>query len=378
MTTIRPFTVAIPEHQLTDLHTRLALTRWPEPEAVDDWSQGAPLASVQALVDYWQHHYDWRACEARLNQWPHFMTDIDGLDIHFMHIRSPHADALPLLMTHGWPGSIIEFMGTIERLTNPTLHGGSAADAFHLVIPSLPGYGFSGKPTRHGWNLQRIASAWITLMERLGYRDYVAQGGDWGSAVTSAIGKLNPPQCRGIHLNLAIVQPTAADLSDLTDAEQKALAGFQFYDQWDSGYSKQQATRPQTVGYSLVDSPVGLAAWIYEKYYAWTDNQGAPEDVFSYDQMLDNIMMYWLNASGASAARLYWESFTTIFTDQVTIPTAISLFPREIFQPSKRWVERVYTNLHYWNETAKGGHFAAFEQPELFVEEVRNGFRALR
>ncbi|GAB3100430.1 epoxide hydrolase [Aestuariicella hydrocarbonica] len=378
MTSITPFTVNIEQQQLDDLALRLRLTRWPEQETVIDWCQGAPLKAVKDLVDYWQHDYDWRRCERRLNQYPQFVTTIDGLPIHFMHIQSPHDDATPMIMTHGWPGSIIEFLEVIEPLTNPTAHGGEASDAFHLVIPSLPGFGFSGKPVHSGWNLERIANAWITLMERLEYRQFVAQGGDWGSAVTSTIGKINPPSCLGIHLNLVIINPVLVDIENLTQLEQTALAKMEHYERWDSGYSKQQSTRPQTVGYSLVDSPVGLASWIYEKYFAWTDNNGKPEDVLSYDQMLDNIMIYWLNATGASSARLYWESFNSIFTDNIDIPTGISLFPKEIFLTSERWAEKVYTKLHYWNECEKGGHFAAFEQPNIFISEVRSSFRSIR
>ncbi len=376
---IRDFHLDIPESQLDDLRQRLANTRWPEQETVADWRQGAPLAAVRELCDYWLNHYDWRRCEARLNGLGQYRTEIDGLDFYFLHIRSPQADALPLIMTHGWPGSVVEFLDVIGPLTDPAAHGGNAGDAFHLVIPSLPGYGFSAKPRDTGWNLERIARAWITLMERLGYDRFVAQGGDWGSGVTTAIGALNPPQCRAIHLNMALVQPGAEDLAlELTPAEQKSLADMKAYQRHESGYAKQQSTRPQTLGYGLVDSPVGQAAWIYEKFHGWTDNQGRPEDALTRDQMLDNIMLHWLPATAASSARLYWESFRDMVGKPMTMPVGVSIFPRELFRPSRRWVERVYPNLFYWNEVDKGGHFAAFEQPGLFVEEVRGCFRGVR
>lgn len=376
---VREFRIAIPQDQLDDLKQRLANTRWPEEETVPDWRQGAPLSAVKSLCDYWLHHYDWRRCESRLNGFPQYQTEIDGLDIHFLHIRSPHADALPLIITHGWPGSVVEFLDVIEPLTNPTAHGGSAEDAFHLVIPSLPGYGFSAKPRRNGWNLDRIARAWIELMARLGYDHFVAQGGDWGSGVCTAIGNLMPSSCRAIHLNMALVQPGAEDLdTELTPAEQKSLADMKTYYRHESGYAKQQSTRPQTIGYGLVDSPVALAAWIYEKFHGWTDNRGAPEDALSRDQMLDNIMLHWLPATGASAARLYWESMHDMMGKPMEMPVGVSIFPRELFRPSRRWVEKVYPNLIYWNETEKGGHFAALEQPALFVKEVRACFRNVR
>jgi pimeloyl-ACP methyl ester carboxylesterase len=375
---INPFKIDIPQAQLDDLKARLANTRWPNAEPVDDWSQGAPLTSVQALCEYWQHSYDWRRCERELNSYPQFTTEIDGLDIHFLHIRSPHNDAMPMIMTHGWPGSILEFMRVIEPLTNPTAHGGHASDAFHLVIPSLPGYGFSGKPTCTGWGLERIAKAWITLMAKLGYTKYVAQGGDWGSGVTSAIGYINPPECQAIHVNMALAQPSAEDMETLTERDQKALADIQYYFDSDSGYAMIQKTRPQSLGYGLADSPAAQAAWIYEKFHRWTDNNGRPEDALTPDQMLDDISMYWLTNSGASSARLYWESFDHIFAEPMTIPCGISVFPKELFRPARHWAERIYQNLIHWNELEKGGHFAAFEQPELFVNEVRSCFANFR
>jgi pimeloyl-ACP methyl ester carboxylesterase len=378
MTQIRPITLAIPQVQLDDLHARLDNTRWPEREVVSDWSQGVPLAALQSLVQYWRHGYDWRRCEARLNALGQHISEIDGLDIHFLHIRSPHENATPLIMTHGWPGSVIEFMGVIEPLTNPAAHGGRAEDAFHLVVPSLPGFGWSGKPSATGWGVEKIARAWGTLMARLGYTRWVAQGGDWGSAVTSSIGAQNVAGCVGIHLNMPIGRPTPEDLANPSPAELKALGALKHYQDWDSGYSTQQRTRPQTVGYGLVDSPVGLAGWIYEKMWAWTDNNGAPEDALSRDAMLDNIMLYWLSASGASSARLYWESFGNFAGRVITLPVAVSAFPKEILPTPRKWAERDYKNIVHWGELDKGGHFAAWEQPEAFVRELRTAFGLMR
>jgi pimeloyl-ACP methyl ester carboxylesterase len=375
---IRPFTLSIPQAELDDLQRRLAATRWPEPETVGDWTQGSPLAKVQTLVDHWRTRYDWRACEARLNALGQFRTEIDGLDIHFLHIRSKHESAMPLIITHGWPGSVIEFMKVIGPLTDPVAHGGRAEDAFHLVIPSLPGFGFSGKPDAKGWGVPRIAMAWITLMGRLGYDRWVAQGGDWGSAVTTTIGVIKPPGCAAIHVNMPLIYPGPEEMADMTEQEQSAVKALQYYQEWDSGYSKQQATRPQTLGYGLVDSPAGQAAWIYEKMWAWTDNSGAPEDVLSMDEMLDNIMLYWLPGTAASSARLYWESFGSFGSIPLSIPVGVSIYPKEIFRASRRWAEKHMTNIIHWNELDKGGHFAAWEQPELYVSEIRDCFRKVR
>ncbi|MBW2941638.1 epoxide hydrolase family protein [Zhongshania aquimaris] len=375
---IKPFRVDIPQSQLDDLKARLANTRWPDAETVDDWSQGAPLSAVKSLCQYWQHSYDWRRCEQELNAHPQFTTEIDGLDIHFLHIRSPHDNALPMLMTHGWPGSVLEFMRVIGPLTNPTAHGGSAKDAFHLVIPSLPGYGFSGKPSATGWGLERIAQAWITLMARLGYSKYVAQGGDWGSGVTTAIARIEPPECLAIHINMALAQPTADDMASLTERDKNALADVKHYFDNDSGYAMIQKSRPQSLGYGLADSPVAQAAWIYEKFHGWTDNKGRPEDALSRDQMLDDISIYWLTNSGASSARLYWESFHSLLAEPITMPCGVSIFPKELFRPARQWVERLYQNLIHWNNVEKGGHFAAFEQAEIFVNEVRACFAKIR
>ena len=377
-TTIEPFTLAIEQAALDDLRRRLAATRWPEKETVVDWSQGAPLSHVRALCDYWAKDYDWRRCEAMLNGFGQFKTEIDGLEIHFIHKRSPNPNALPLLITHGWPGSVIEFHKVIGPLTDPVAHGGKAEDAFHVIAPSLPGYGFSGKPAVAGWGVPRIAKAWVALMKRLGYQRFVAQGGDWGSAVTSAIGALGAPEVAGVHLNMVIGFPGPEDMNDLTDQEKAALASFERYQTWGNGYSQQQATRPQTLGYGLADSPIGQAAWIYEKFFEWTDCDGDPRNALGLDEMLDNIMLYWLPDNGASSARLYWESFRNFPADPIDIPVACSIFPKEIFSCSRRWAERKYKNLIHWNELPKGGHFAAFEQPELFAQELRDGFRSLR
>ena len=370
MSQIRPFTLAIPQSQLDDLHTRLDQTRWPERETVDDWSQGTPLAALQGLTAYWRDGYDWRRCEARLNALGQFVTEIDGLDIHFLHIRSPRADALPLVMTHGWPGSVIEFMGVIEALANPA----DGAQAFHVVAPSLPGFGFSGKPTGTGWGVEKIARAWAELMGRLGYTRWVAQGGDWGSAVTTAIGVQKLPGCAGIHLNMPIGRPLPEDMADPSAGELKALTALKYYQDWDAGYSTQQRTRPQTVGYGLVDSPAGLAGWIFEKMWAWTDNQGSPYDALSRDQILDNLMLYWLPGTGASSARLYWESFGSFAPQQVHLPVAVSAFPKEILPTPRKWAERNFKQLVHWGDMEKGGHFAAWEQPEAFVREMQTAF----
>lgn len=379
MMSIHPFTLSIDQAELDALQTRLAMTRWPERETVSDWSQGVPLAKVRALIDHWQHRYDWRRCEAMLNGWGMHITEIDGLDIHFCHIRSPHDSATPLIMTHGWPGSIIEFCHVVGPLTNPTAFGGKAEDAFHLVLPSLPGYGFSGKPTSTGWGIERIAKAWGLLMDRLGYGDgYGAQGGDWGSAVTAQLGILAPPGLKAIHVNMAVTRPTPDDMADMTDFEKASLASLQAYATDGNGYAQQQKSRPQTLGYGLADSPVGQAAWIYEKFQGWSDAGDDPDAAFGKDTLLDNIMLYWLTNSGASSARLYWESFESFAAAKVEVPTGITAFPKEIFRPSKRWAEKVYTNLIYYNQATRGGHFAVFEVPEIFVDEVRAWGRVVR
>jgi len=378
MAAIEPFSISATTEQLDDLKRRLNNARWPDKETPDDWTQGIPLAYTQEICRYWANEYDWPAREALLNAFPQFRTDVDGLGIHFVHVQSPEPGALPLIMTHGWPGSIVEFQKVIGPLTDPKAHGGDPADAFHLVCPSLPGFGFSDKPTEPGWGVEKIGAAWTRLMAILGYDRYVAQGGDWGSMVTTHVGLQDPEHCAAIHLNMAIVTPDPETMSDLTEKEQSALEGMQFYQDWDSGYSKEQSTRPQTVGYALADSATGQAAWIIEKMYAWTDCDGHPENVLTKDEMLDNVMMYWLPETAASSARLYWESFNSGNLDEVAVPTGISVYPKEIFRTSRRWAEKRYTNIIHYNELDKGGHFAAFEQPESFVNEVRTCFRQLR
>ncbi|HEX5068375.1 MAG TPA: epoxide hydrolase [Myxococcota bacterium] len=375
---IEAFRIAASDEALDDLQRRLRATRWPEREVVDDWSQGIPLAYVQEVCAYWAEKYDWRARERLLNRFPQWKTQIDGLGIHFVHARSPFPHALPLVLTHGWPGSIVEFQKVIGPLTDPPAHGGDARDAFHVVCPSLPGYGFSDKPTRPGWNVERIGRAHAELMSRLGYARYVAQGGDWGAMVTTATGLQDREHCAAIHLNMVIAPPDPATMGDLTEREKSALAGMQHYGDQDSGYSKQQSTRPQTVGYGLTDSPAGQAAWILEKFWSWTDSNGHPENVLTRDELLDNIMLYWLPRNAASSARLYWESFGKPNMSEVPVPTGASIFPKEIFRASRRWAEKRFTKLIHWNELSKGGHFAAFEQPELFLGEVRTCFRQVR
>ena len=368
MNAIRPFTLDIPEADLADLAARLDRTRWPEAETVDDWTQGTPLAALGELVAYWRTGSDWRRCEARLNAVGQFLTEIDGLDIHFLHKPSSRSDAVPLLLTHGWPGSVVEFLGVIDELTEPAV---ADTQACHVIAPALPGYGFSAKPGATGWGVERIAQAWTELMQRLEYRRWLAQGGDWGAAVTMAIGQLAPSECRGIHLNMPIGRPGPDDMQNKDPKVLKALQRLGFYQEWDSGYSNQQSTRPQTIGYGLVDSPSALAAWMLEKVHYWTDNQGSAWDVLTMDQVLDDVMLYWLPATGASAARLYWESFGKFGDGTVSIPAGASAFPGEILPAPREWVERSLTNLVYWNDLDKGGHFAAWEQPELFASELR-------
>jgi pimeloyl-ACP methyl ester carboxylesterase len=380
MSEIRPFRFDVPQSDLDDLKARLASTRWPERETPQDWSQGMPLAYTREVCAYWASEYDWRRCEAALNARPQFITEIDDLDIQFMHVRSKHDNALPLIITHGWPGSVLEFMKVVEPLTDPTAHGGSATDAFHIVCPTLPGFGYSGKPTSPGWTIERIGKAWGTLMARLGYDRYVAQGGDWGSAVTLAMGVSETQHCAGIHTNMPILSPSPAMFEDLTDFEQNALAGGQYYWDWGSGYSTQQSTRPQTLGYGLVDSPVAQAAWVIEKFWAWSDCDGHPENAISRDELLDNVMLYWLPAAGASAARIYWESFSVLKKEQpkISMPVGVSIYPHEIFRSSRRWCEERFSKLVHYNQLTKGGHFAAFEQPELFTTEIRTCFAHVR
>ena len=368
--------LGVSKHQVVD-ERQLQSVRQLRLETVSDDTQGAQLAKVQALVEYWRAKYDWRRLESRINGYPQFKTTIDGLGIHFLHIRSRHAEATPLIMTHGWPGSLVEFLDVIEPLVNPTAHGGKASDAFHVVLPSLPGYGFSDKPTAKGWDRRHIAKAWGTLMHRLGYERYVAQGGDWGSVVTTEMARQQLPGLAAVHVNLPFVVP--AKFPDQPTAEEKiAIAQVNKFATDGSSYHYLQVTRPQTIGYSLADSPVGQAAWIYEKLSAWTDSKGNPESVLSYDQMLDDIMMYWVTNSGAASARMYAENFDLSFAAvPLDIPVAVTVFPGEIFTPPRAWAEQTYRKLYYWNRAPKGGHFAAFEQPTIFVAEMRKAFATM-
>jgi pimeloyl-ACP methyl ester carboxylesterase len=379
---VTPFEVTIPDADLDDLRQRLAATRWPDAETCDGWDQGIPLDYTQELARYWHEEYDWRRFEQKLNGWPQFTTAIDGIDIHFIHRRSPHEDALPLIISHGWPGSVAEFHKIIDALADPTASGGDAGDAFHVVAPSLPGFVFSGKPTATGTSAEKIGEMWGELMSRLGYGRYVAQGGDWGSIITQSMALTETEHCAGVHLTLPIVAPDPDTMHQLTPDEESALHAMNFYNEWDSGYSKQQSTRPQSLAYGLADSPVGQMAWIVEKFFAWTDcevdGRRHPENILSRDELLDNVMLYWLTNSAGSSARLYWESFGKFSQDTVGMPTGCSMFPKEIFRCSRRWAEKRFSNLIYWNELDSGGHFAALEQPETFVAEVRDCFRQLR
>ena len=375
---VSPFNVRIPQIQLVDLKRRLAATRWPEREQVSDWSQGVPLERLRSLVTYWEKEYDWRRGERQLNSFPQFRTNIDGLGIHFLHVRSKHETALPIILTHGWPGSVFEFLKVIGPLTNPTAHGGKAEDAFHVVVPSLPGFGFSDKPTDKGWNLPRIARAWTILMKRLGYDRWVAQGGDWGAGVTTWLAQQRAAGLAAIHLNLPIMFPPPVEGTPNSE-ERASIAQLVAFDKTLSGYAKVQATRPQTIGYALTDSPVGQAAWIYEKFGDWTDSNHDPESVLKREEVLNNISLYWLTSTATSSARLYAESFYTDFsTQKLDLPVAVSVFPGELYRPLKPWAEKIYSQLIYWNEVSKGGHFAAFEQPGLFVTELRQAFRKFR
>ena len=375
MSDISPFVISISDEQITDLKNRIANTRWPDAETTSGWNQGVPLAYVKELVQYWGEQYDQQRLANRLNAFDNFKTNLLGLNIHFMHIKSSNPNARPLLLTHGWPGSVVEFLKVIGPLTEPQEHGGTADDAFHLVIPSLPGYGFSDKPQATGWGVEKIADAWSTLMARLGYSQYFAQGGDWGSVITSYIARQDPEHCLGIHINMGIVAPDP-NAENLTANELSIMAGWKYYQDWDSGYSKQQATRPQTLGYGLVDSPSGQAAWIVEKFYQWMDCGGHPENIVSRDELLDNIMVYWLTGSGASSARLYWESFGggEGREQPVSIPMGATISAKDIFRTSERFARRVFTNIVYWKDKEEGGHFAAFEQPNAFVNELRECF----
>lgn len=389
-TPITPFTLDIPQRDLDDLRRRLLSTRWPDQETVDDTTQGPRLAKMTALVDHWATRYDWRKVETLLNGWGQHTTTVDGLDIHFLHIRSAVPGARPLLLTHGWPGSVLEFRHVIGPLTDPEAHGGDAADAFHLVIPSLPGFGFSGKPTETGWNLARTAKAWSVLMARLGYTSWFAQGGDLGATVTAELAALEAVESiglQGIHLSMALFMPTDEEIRTATPEEQTMLAESGYYWQVLSAYSQEMSTRPQTIGYSLADSPVGLAAWIYAMFQdvgGSHDEHGDAEKVFDLDEMIDDIMLYWLPGTAASSARMYWESTRTGWSspgtvdEPLTLPVGLSIMPGEYVRRSRRWAEKRYTDLVLFNEVARGGHFALLEQPELLVADIRATFRQLR
>jgi pimeloyl-ACP methyl ester carboxylesterase len=388
---IRPFHFNVPEEELTDLRRRIEATRWPEEELVTDQSQGVQLATMQKLARYWATDYDWRRCEAQLNALPHFITEIDGLDIHFIHVRSKHEGALPLIVTHGWPGSVVEQLKIIDPLTNPTAHGASASDAFDLVIPSMPGYGFSGKPSTTGWGPERIARAWAVLMDRLGYTRYVAQGGDWGALITDLMGAQAPAGLIGIHTNMAGAVPPEIDKAaftgapppaDLSDEERPVYDRLVFFYSKGLAYALEMANRPQTL-YGIADSPIGLAAWILDhdalSYELMTRVfDGQPEGL-TPDDVLDNLTHYWLTNTAVSSSRLYWENKLAFFSPKnVAIPVAVSVFPDEIYAAPRSWAERAYSKLIHYNKVDKGGHFAAWEQPELFVGELRTAFKSLR
>jgi pimeloyl-ACP methyl ester carboxylesterase len=388
---LRPFELDVPQEKLDELSRRVKATRWPSKELVDDRSQGVQLAAIQALARYWTADYDWRACEARLNALPQFMTEIDGVDIHFIHVRSPHEDALPLIMTHGWPGSVIELLETVGPLTDPTAHGGTLEDAFHLVLPSLPGYGFSREPAELGWNVGRVAQAWAELMRRLGYSRYVAQGGDVGAAVTDTMGRQAPEGLLGIHMNLLV---TVLGGPPPTESEQERAAAEQLaaFRESGFGYFLEMATRPQTIGYALLDSPVAMAAWMLDhdtdSYYkiASAFVEGEPVGNLTRDHIVDNVTLYWLTGTGASAARSYWEDALARAQigasgqapPEVSLPVGFTTFPGELWRTPRSWVESSYPNVAYFNEVDKGGHFAAWEEPDLFVAEMRAAFRSLR
>jgi len=376
-TTIRPFTPSISTEILEDLIQRLKRTRLPEAETVEDWSQGVPLSYQAELLNYWTNDYDFSRLERRLGAFDNFVTDIDGVEIHFIHKRSQHTAATPLLITHGWPGSVLEYLDILDALTDPTQHGGSPDDAFHVVLPALPGFGFSSKPRDTGTGVPKIANLWETLMSRLNYSEFHAHGGDWGSIVTQAVLLQEETACTAGHCTLPIVLPDETTLGDPQPDELDALESFQFYNDWDSGYSKQQSTRPQTLGYGLADSPSGQMAWIVEKFAFWMDCERNgfrhPENVLSKDQLLDNVTLYWATNSAASSARLYWESFNTPNLNPITRPMALSVFPKEIMRTSERWARARFHNLvHFNNQFERGGHFAALEVPDTLVSELRN------
>lgn len=378
---LTPFTVEVPQTAIEDLKARLANTRWPDRETATDRSQGVALEDAKSLVDYWCRQYDWRRFERRINKYDQFRTDIDGLGIHFIHAKSKHRKALPVIMTHGWPGSVVEFLDTIDLLTDPTSHGGTEEDAFHVVIPSIPGFGFSDRPTEQGWNAERTANAWGLLMERLGYTRWVAQGGDWGSLITHRLAQRKPEGLIAAHVNLPLVFPKTAPAKP-TPEEQLAFNAMSKLGSEGSAYAIQQGTRPQTLSYGLADSPAAQAMWIFEKLQSWSDNNGNIQDALSIDAVLDDISLYWFTNTAASSARFYWEVFRTGFSNysagQIEIPMAATTFPREFYQTPRSWAEAAWQNLYYWGSASRGGHFAAWEQPEIFVAEVRQAFARVR
>lgn len=369
--------IAVPQGEIELLRRKLDLVRWPDRETCTGWQQGVPLAYAKAMISYWRDRYDWRRCEVWLNGCSPHRTVIDGLGIHFLHARSPHANALPLLITHGWPGSVLEFRKIMAPLTEPEQHGGRAEDAFHVIAPSLPGYGFSDKPTAPGWSIERIAAAWATLMARLGYDRWFAQGGDWGAAVTTALAALAPPGLVAAHMNIVAARPQRIP-EHPTDEERQALEAAQRYQRFEIGYALEQATRPQTLGYGLADSPVGQAMWIYEKFQAWTDCNDDPTSILTFDEILDDVSVYWFTNSAASAARLYWESFFRQGRVAIDLPMGFTQFPRELFRAPRHWAAETFRNIVHWHEADRGGHFAALEQPDLLVREVRDCFRRFR
>jgi len=390
---IRPFQVHLPEKDVAELRRRVQATRWPDRETVPDESQGLQLARLQALAAYWGSGYDWRRLEAKLNALPQFITPIDGLDIHFIHVRSRHRNALPVILTHGWPGSVLEFLKTIGPLTDPTAFGGRAEDAFDVVIPSIPGYGFSSRPTQTGWGPDRVGRAWDVLMKRLGYDHYVSQGGDHGSVISDAMARQAPAGLLGIHLTMPATVPSelvgpinsgAPAPANLSPSERAAFESLSHFFGRNAAYGAMMVTRPQTIGYALTDSPIGLAAWTYDKIVQWTDSNGEPEKVLTRDEILDDISLYWLTDTGASSGRFYWENNNNNFsaaaqkTTDIKLPVAVSVFPGEIYRAPRSWTERAYPSLYYFNEVDKGGHFAAWEQPYLFSAELRAAFRPLR
>lgn len=390
---IRPFHINVPDQTLTELRQRVNATKWVDKETVKDQSQGVKLEQMQRLLKYWGTDYDWRKVEARLNALPQFVTNIDGLDIHFIHVRSKHKNAMPLLLTHGWPGSVLEMVKAIGPLTDPTKYGGTADDAFDVVIPSMPGYGFSEKPKEPGWGVERMGRAWDVLMKRLGYQHYVSQGGDWGAVVADAMGRQAPEGLLGIHVNMPATVP--ADIANalkngdpapagLSDKEKAAYASLNKLYTRGAGYAGMMVTRPETLGYGLTDSPVALASFFMDKFNDWTYSGGNAEKSLTKDEILDDITLYWVTGTAASAAQLYWENNNNNFnaveqkTNEIKVPVAITVFPGEIYQAPKTWAERAYPNLTYYNEVKKGGHFAAWEEPQLFAEELRAAFKPLR